>query len=77
MRYFDQKGNMFSNFSHIKLGNISMNEGYEKIKELWYTKKLPNLHKDNYPSYIYIEMIYGENKSHDSVKILDMSEEEF
>ncbi len=74
MRYFNIEGRMFSTFSHINLGNISMIEGAERIKELWRKEELPNLSRGHSPTLIYVEMVYGKSH-HDSVWILQLNEE--
>lgn len=74
MKYFNMSGRMYSSTTHINLGNISMIEGAEVIKELWRKEQLPNLTKGHYPLYIYVEMIYGKS-SHDSVWILQLNSE--
>ena len=74
MRYFGKDGRMYSSFSHINLGNISMVDGMEIIKERWREESLPNLVKGHYPSYIYVEMIYGKS-SYDSAWILQLESE--
>lgn len=74
LRYFNANGQMFSSYTKLVLGEISMVDGVEEIKRRWRNEELPNLIKKYYPRYIHVEMQYGKDSVHDAVFLLDFTE---
>ena len=74
LRYFGEDGRFFSCTVKLSLGDISMVDGLEKLKEMWYKEELPGLVSGYYPRYIYVEMEYSSTP-YDSIWILDMKED--